>query len=160
MVLGIICVIMLVVALIIGSVVASKFEAIAIQKGYDSSIHSWAMCFWLGIVGCLYVIALPDKSAKNLQNSTNTHGSNVDPLQFNFEDNIEINDESKKKYIDLLKKAEKYKDTFYDRNYRISVYESIIKDIQPFANINFEDAPKRLEEYKLHLEFLKTKQIK
>ena len=148
--------VVLVVALYISAIVASKFEQIAIQKGYDSSIHSFAMCFWLGVVGYLYVIALPDKSVQNLSNSTNAPGSNAASV----EDNIEITDESKKKYIGLIEKAEKYKDTFYGRDYRISVYESIIKDIQPFANENFEDAPQRLEEYKQHLELLKTKQIK
>ena len=147
---------MIVGAFLINAVVASKFEDIAFQKGYDSSIHSWAMCFWLGIVGYLYVIALPDKSVQNLPNSTIAPSSNAASV----EDNIEIIDESKKKYIGLIAKAEKYKDTFYGRDYRISVYESIIKDMQPFANMDFEDATQRLEEYKLHLELLKTKQIK
>ncbi len=49
----------LAVALFIQYIVAKKFEAIAFQKGYDETIHSCAMCFWLGIVGYLYVIALP-----------------------------------------------------------------------------------------------------
>ena len=40
--------------------IAKKFEKIAFQKGYDRSIHSFAMCFWLGMIGYLYVIALPD----------------------------------------------------------------------------------------------------
>ena len=40
--------------------IASKFEQIASLKGYGKEIHSFAMCFWLGIVGYLYVIALPD----------------------------------------------------------------------------------------------------
>ena len=40
--------------------IASKFESIASMKGYGKEIHSFAMCFWLGIVGYLYVIALPD----------------------------------------------------------------------------------------------------
>ena len=40
--------------------VAKKFEKIAEMKGYDEEIHSFAMCFWLGWIGYLYVIALPD----------------------------------------------------------------------------------------------------
>ena len=40
--------------------IAKKFEKVAFQKGYNSSIHSFAMCFWLGMIGYLYVIALPD----------------------------------------------------------------------------------------------------
>ena len=51
--------IILAVALFVQYIVAKKFEAIAFQKGYDETIHSCAMCFWLGIVGYLYVIALP-----------------------------------------------------------------------------------------------------
>jgi hypothetical protein len=33
----------------------------AIEKGYGDDIHAWAVCFWLGIFGYLYIIALPDK---------------------------------------------------------------------------------------------------
>ena len=47
--------------IIINYYVAKKFEQIALQKGYDASIGAFSMCFWLGIVGYLYVIALPDK---------------------------------------------------------------------------------------------------
>lgn len=54
-------------------IVAKKFEEIAIQKGYDSEIHSFAMCFWLGIVGYLYVIALPDLKT---QSTTVSEASN------------------------------------------------------------------------------------
>lgn len=50
----------IVLLIVIQWVVAKKFEKIAIQKGYDEEINSFAMCFWLGIVGYLYVIALPD----------------------------------------------------------------------------------------------------
>ena len=57
-------VIMVVIFLVIQYIIAKKFEEIAFQKGYDESVHSCAMCFWLGLVGYLYVIALP-----NLNNS-------------------------------------------------------------------------------------------
>ena len=40
--------------------VALKFEAIAFAEGYGKNVHALAMCFWLGIVGYLYVIALSD----------------------------------------------------------------------------------------------------
>ena len=46
--------------LVIAYIVAKKFEQIAIEKGYPN-VHAFAMCFWLGIVGYLYVIALPNK---------------------------------------------------------------------------------------------------
>lgn len=32
----------------------------AYAKGYDDNAHAFAMVFWLGVFGCLYVIALPD----------------------------------------------------------------------------------------------------
>lgn len=33
----------------------------AVSKGYGDDAHIWAICFWLGIMGYLYVISLPDK---------------------------------------------------------------------------------------------------
>ena len=51
---------------IINTLVASKFEDIAFRKGYTSSIHAFAMCFWLGIIGYLYVIALPDLNNRQI----------------------------------------------------------------------------------------------
>lgn len=48
--------------------VAKKFEQIAIDKGYSPAIeHPFAMCFWLGIAGMIYVLALPDKTLKYRQ---------------------------------------------------------------------------------------------
>ena len=48
----------------INYLVAKKFEKIAIDKGHPNS-RAFAMCFWLGIVGYLYVIALPNKTWEN-----------------------------------------------------------------------------------------------
>ena len=42
-------------------IVAKHFENIAFDKGYDRNAHSYVMCLLLGIIGYLYVIALPDK---------------------------------------------------------------------------------------------------
>ena len=42
-------------------IAARKFEGIAFDKGYDENASAFAMCFWLGIIGCVYVAALPDK---------------------------------------------------------------------------------------------------
>ena len=58
----------IVAAVLIQYFVAKKFEAIAFLKGYDESIHSFAMCFWLGFIGYLYVIALPDLNANSSNN--------------------------------------------------------------------------------------------
>lgn len=42
--------------------VAKAFENIAYAKGNVGKIYFW-WCFWLGIVGWLMVIALPDRSS-------------------------------------------------------------------------------------------------
>lgn len=59
-------IILIPVVLVIQYIVAKKFELIAFEKGYDKSVHSFAMCFWLGIVGYLYVIALPDINTESI----------------------------------------------------------------------------------------------
>ena len=150
-----------IIYLIINAVIASKFNDVASMKGYGPEMHCFAMCFWLGIIGCLYVIALPDRGAREGQNNTGNPITNAEPdnsnTKFNNEDSPELKNQ---KYDALVKKAEKFKDTFYDRDYRIRVYESIVKEMQPFANDNFMDASQKLEEYKDYLELLKTKQIK
>lgn len=48
-------------ALIIDFYIATEFNAVAEQKGYYSAKYLW-ICFFLGIVGYLLVIALPDIS--------------------------------------------------------------------------------------------------
>ena len=53
-------------ALLINYIVSRKFEEIAFLKGYDESAHSFAMCFWLGVVGWIYVLGLPNKTAVNV----------------------------------------------------------------------------------------------
>lgn len=47
--------------LIIDAIGALFMRNAAILKGYGDDDHIWAICFWLGIFGYLYVIALPDK---------------------------------------------------------------------------------------------------
>lgn len=69
--------IFVVIFLVIQYIVAKKFEAIAFQKGYDESVHSCAMCFWLGIVGYLYVVALPNLNTDSpiLKSNNETTGA-------------------------------------------------------------------------------------
>lgn len=50
----------LIIAIVLNYSVARKFEKIAFKKGYREDIHAFAMCFWLTLIGYLYVIALPD----------------------------------------------------------------------------------------------------
>lgn len=52
--------------LCIQRVIAKKFEQVAVQKGYEDGAGSFQLCFWLGLVGYLYVIALPLKHSGSL----------------------------------------------------------------------------------------------
>ena len=155
----------------INLVIARKFEDIAFKKGYDSSVHSFAMCFWLGIIGCLYVIALPDLNVHLISDSNSRHTikdstatSSVakyayDAQPNSVDTNADIIDEEKL-YNSLVAKAEKFKDTFYDRDYRIRTYESIIKNMEILANKNYKDSAAKIQEYTNHLNLLKAKKIK
>ncbi len=43
-------------------IVAAWFMAnTAVLKGHGQEVHAFWICFWLGIVGYIYVAALPDK---------------------------------------------------------------------------------------------------
>ncbi len=49
-------------------IIAKEFYSIAIAKGYNSKKYLW-YCFFLGIVGYLMVIAIPDENIlKQLSN--------------------------------------------------------------------------------------------
>lgn len=39
---------------------AALMERITVQKGYENS-HAFALVLFFGIMGCLYVVALPDQ---------------------------------------------------------------------------------------------------
>ncbi len=56
---GIIIVLFLLLAHLI---FAMRMEQIALQKGYENS-HAFALVFFFGTMGCLYVVALPDQKA-------------------------------------------------------------------------------------------------
>lgn len=47
--------------------IAREFSAIAHAKGYDERRY-WHVAFWLGLVGYLIIIGLPDKNTRNAQN--------------------------------------------------------------------------------------------
>lgn len=87
--------IVLVVAiyLIIGFIVGKMMENAAADKGYGTEAHTFAMCFLLGVIGCIYVAALPDKIQQKQNqkiidllsvkedkaNSTNSNSNNSTP---------------------------------------------------------------------------------
>lgn len=52
------------IGLVISYLIANEFYQIAIMKGFNESKYLW-ISFFLGMVGYLLVIALPDKSIKN-----------------------------------------------------------------------------------------------
>ena len=59
-------------ALIIGGLylnhrIAKKFEEIVFAKGYGTELKAYYICFWLGLVGYLYVIALPNAKLDNIE---------------------------------------------------------------------------------------------
>lgn len=54
-------IIVLLIGFVINAIGATLMKNSAILKGYGEDAHIWAICFWLGILGCLYVISLPDK---------------------------------------------------------------------------------------------------
>lgn len=54
------CIGLLAIAIFVNYKVARKFEQIAFAKGQTKDAHAFEMCFFLGIVGYLYVIALPN----------------------------------------------------------------------------------------------------
>lgn len=57
-----------IILLVINCAVAASMETIAEKKGYEHS-NVYIMCFFLGIAGWLYVVALPDLiQRKNQEN--------------------------------------------------------------------------------------------
>lgn len=52
--------IIVIVIVVINGIGAQKMKEATVLKGYGDDYHIWAICFWLGIFGYLYAIALPD----------------------------------------------------------------------------------------------------
>ena len=53
------------VLILVDYIVASKFSELAYDKGYKNST-AFHMCFWLGIIGYLYVAAMPCLTTKTV----------------------------------------------------------------------------------------------
>ena len=58
------------VGIFINCIIAVSFEKIAKDKGYADA-HVFAMCFWLGIIGCIYVAAMPKLTAEEIEAKKN-----------------------------------------------------------------------------------------
>jgi len=65
------------IALVIAYVIAKKFADIAEMKGHEGNTYFW-FTFWLGVVGMLMVVALPNKNGVCINNSPTTY---VEPKQ-------------------------------------------------------------------------------
>lgn len=50
--------------------VSKLFEKIAFDKGYNKEAHAFAMCFWLGFVGYIYVASMPTLTMGKIENNT------------------------------------------------------------------------------------------
>ena len=48
------------ILILINIIIACMMKSVAVKKGYYDGAYAFPMCFFLGIVGCLYVVALPD----------------------------------------------------------------------------------------------------
>ncbi len=65
-VLGIVLgIVLLCIWLIVNYKVAKMFEKLALDKGYGKDANAFIMCFWLGIVGYIYVAAMPKLTEKS-----------------------------------------------------------------------------------------------
>ena len=51
----------IVVGIVVNIIVATLMSNAAVMKGHGPEVHAFAACFWLGIIGCIYVATLPDK---------------------------------------------------------------------------------------------------
>ena len=47
--------------LCVNAFLAYLMKNAAVMKGYGEEIHAGAICFFLGIGGCIYILTLPDK---------------------------------------------------------------------------------------------------
>jgi len=60
----------LVVALILDGIIAGHMRDSARLKGYDENYHIFAICFWLGLPGGIYVASLPDLLTRKILSET------------------------------------------------------------------------------------------
>lgn len=85
----IICLVVLAVAIAINVAVSNVFKNIAEDKGYYDNFFWWV--FFLGTIGMLMVVALPDKNARNVTISNlsdNTQNSAKKETQKVFNDEL------------------------------------------------------------------------
>ena len=64
-------VIIFIVLVLVNYNMAQNMQSIVEKKGY-TDVRVVAMCFWLGIIGYLYVIALPDLELRKALNAVKT----------------------------------------------------------------------------------------
>ena len=72
----------------INYMMAMRMQAVVEQKGHHN-VRVVALCFWLGIVGYLYVIALPDLEERRLLKHIAIGISELENGSESVEDNVE-----------------------------------------------------------------------
>ena len=70
-------IIFLAVVIFVQYKVAKLFEKIAVDKGYNEEAHAFAMCFWLGFVGYIYVASMPKLAADEIKKNTEHHSADI-----------------------------------------------------------------------------------
>ena len=87
--------IVLIITVVINVIIAMKFEEIVYLKGYKESKGAFFMCLFLGIIGALYVIALPDQrviQVANVNETMHINKENAD-AETTGSDNVNIRNE-------------------------------------------------------------------
>lgn len=94
------CIIFLAVVIFVQYKVSKLFEKIAFDKGYNEEAHVFAMCFWLGFVGYIYVASMPTLTMGKIKNNTEKDQSaNLSLDDYNIDKANEIYNEATKKMI-------------------------------------------------------------
>lgn len=65
---------------LVNLILAKFFKQVAYAKGFDDKCHAWALVFWLGIFGCIYVCALPDLTLRKQNAEVLSHLQETDTI--------------------------------------------------------------------------------
>jgi hypothetical protein len=89
-------------------IIASKFSELSRDKGYEKTT-AFHMCFWLGIVGYIYVAAMPTLTSKHVSENVNSTAADEDKgVQPDKCDELDINDPEKESvYLEAKAKMQR-----------------------------------------------------
>ena len=86
-------ILLIIIVLVIWYYIATQFYEVAEEKGYSNKKYLW-ITFLLGIIGCLLVIALPDRKRCVNSSSNNSNNSNNNSNNSNNNNNNNNNNNS------------------------------------------------------------------